>query len=70
MHLVRCLAFITASNEFYPKASHIKGANNILADAPLFRSLYPPEPTSILYTHPLEARLDVKELVGSVDFYF
>ena len=47
MHLARCLAFIAGKFEFHMEAIHIKGANNILADAlsrnnlPLFQSLYP-----------------------------
>ena len=48
LHLVWCLAFITATREFHPMATHIKGTSNILADAlstnnlPLFHSLYHP----------------------------
>ena len=47
MHLARCLAFITAKFDFHMQAAHIKGVDNILADAlsrdnlPLFRSLHP-----------------------------
>ena len=47
MHLARCLAFITAKFEFHLTATHIKGANNVKADAlsrdnlQLFRLLHP-----------------------------
>ena len=47
MHLARCLAFIAGKFDFHMEALHIKGADNILADAlsrdnlSLFRSLYP-----------------------------
>ena len=47
MHLARCLAFITAKFEFHLTAAHIKGANNVKADAlsrdnlQLFCSLHP-----------------------------
>ena len=47
MQLTRCLAFLAAKWEFHIIASHIKGVDNILADAlsrdnlPLFRTLYP-----------------------------
>ncbi len=56
MHLARCLACITAKFDLQLVASHIKGAENSLADAlprdnlPPFRSLLPqaaPEPTAI-----------------------
>ena len=56
MHLARCLSFTAAMHEFHLSARHIKGADNILADAlsrdnlPLFRSLHPqaePFPTPI-----------------------
>ena len=33
MHLMRCLAFITAKFNFVVSASHIKGSHNFLADA-------------------------------------
>ena len=56
MHLARCLAFIPGKFDFHMEAMHIKGANNILADALsrknlLFLSLHPQadkEPSSIL----------------------
>ena len=47
MHLARCLSFISAMYKFHQSACHIKGANNIVANAlsqdnlPLFLSLYP-----------------------------
>ena len=47
MHLARCLAFIAGKFDFHMEATHIKGADNLLADAlsrdnlPLFQSLYP-----------------------------
>ena len=47
MQLMRCLAFLGAKLEFHITTSHIRGADNTLADAlsrnnlPLFRSLYP-----------------------------
>ena len=47
MHLARCLAFIAGKFDFHMEAIHIKGANNILADALsqnnllLFQSLHP-----------------------------
>ena len=46
MHLARCLAFITARFDLHMQASHIKGIDNILADAlsrdnlSLFHSLH------------------------------
>lgn len=47
MQLTRCLAFIAARREFHIRATHIRGVDNILADAlsrdnlALFHSLYP-----------------------------
>ena len=47
MHLVRCLAFISARYQFQAYAVHVPGVENTLADAlsrnnlPLFRSTYP-----------------------------
>ena len=47
MHLMRCLAFISAKFEFFTFASHIRGVDNTLADAlsrnnrQLFHSLHP-----------------------------
>ncbi len=47
MHVMRCLAFITARFNFVVSASHIRGVDNTLADALsrdnaiLFHSLYP-----------------------------
>ncbi len=47
MQLRRCLAFLAAKWQFHPIATHIKGTDNILADAlsrdnvSLFRTLYP-----------------------------
>ena len=47
MHLLRCLAFITAKFQFLITASHIPGIENTAADAlsrdkpDLFRSIYP-----------------------------
>ena len=61
MHLARCLAFIAAKREFLITATHIKGADNVTADAlsrnryDIFRSFHPqanqeatPVPESIL----------------------
>ena len=61
IHLARCLSFTSATYEFHLSASHIKGADNILADAlsrdnlPLFHPLRPqaepfptPVPTALL----------------------
>ena len=39
MHLARCLAFIAAKREFLITATHIKGADNVTADA-LSRNRY------------------------------
>ena len=56
MHLLRCLAFISARFEFYMFAVHIRGVDNLLADAlsrdkcALFLQLFPqasPQPTAI-----------------------
>ena len=33
MHLLKCLAFITAKLEFFIFATHFRGIDNILADA-------------------------------------
>lgn len=47
MHLMRCLSFIAAKYEFFMCATHIRGVDNILADAlsrnnmHLFHSLHP-----------------------------
>ena len=47
MHLRRCLAFLEAQFQFYIWATHIRGPDNLLADAlsrnktSLFHSLYP-----------------------------
>ena len=61
MHLMRCLAFLAAKDEFYIFATHIRGVDNTLADAlsrnngSLFRTLHPqakqsptPIPVSLL----------------------
>ena len=56
MHLIRCLAFITARFQFIITAAHIAGVKNMAADAlsrnklDVFRSIYPqadPAPSSI-----------------------
>lgn len=47
MHLARCLVFIVGKFDFHMEACHIKGTDNVLADAlsrnnlPLFQSLHP-----------------------------
>ncbi len=61
MHLIRCLAFLSAKDEFYIFATHIRGVDNTLADAlsrnneSLIRTLHPqatqsptPIPVSLL----------------------
>lgn len=56
MQLTRCLSFLAAKWEFHLRAEHIRGVDNILADAlsrnnlPLFRVLHPqasPSPSVI-----------------------
>ena len=74
MYLRRCLAFLEAQFQFYIWATHIRGCDNLLADAlsrnktSLFHSLSPGEQgscanTSVVARHPsgVEARLDVEE---------
>jgi len=63
LHLMRCLAFISAKFQFYLFATHVQGKRNVIADAlsrnkmHLFRSLYPQ--AHMLPTEIPEALLDL-----------
>ncbi len=81
MHLVaRCLAFIMAKFDMQLVASHIKGAENSLADAlsrDNLRSLPSGRPRTDTHTRSsarpspsLQARLDIWALDRAVEFYF
>jgi len=80
MHLIRCLAFITAKFQFLLSASHIPGVENTAADAlsrnkvvvflqanfcSCTNSSSPPRPSLAIQT-----RLDVLELDRYVEQYF
>ncbi len=85
MHLMRCLVFIAARFDFVFTAAHIRGRDNVLADAlsrnksPLFLSLFPqalrtptplPQALQDLLIGSRPAGLDLANLDKSVEFFF
>ena len=81
MHLMHCLAFISAKFEFSIFATHISGIHNDLADALsrnnicYFLSNYTQAHHNACKipnrsAHDLQTWLDIAELDQSVDFYF